>query len=115
MELEKYGGYLLSFNGARIINCRTGDIVFQKTLPPVILPGLYKFSSKAGAFSIGAVIRHLFISKSTKDNKFATSFIGILAMANAQEKVKQAADFITDSNDEDGIVKVIKKFILNES
>ncbi len=40
--------------------------------------------------------------------------IGV-AMANAQEKVKQAADFITDSNDEDGIVKVIKKFILNES
>lgn len=33
--------------------------------------------------------------------------IGV-AMANAQEKVKQAADFITDSNDEDGIVKVIK-------
>ncbi|MBE7037241.1 MAG: Cof-type HAD-IIB family hydrolase, partial [Ruminococcaceae bacterium] len=26
LELEKYGGYLLSFNGGRIIECRTGDI-----------------------------------------------------------------------------------------
>ena len=35
-----------------------------------------------------------------------------VAMANAQEKVKEKADYITDSNDEDGIVKVIDKFIL---
>lgn len=34
-----------------------------------------------------------------------------VAMGNAQEEVKEAADFITDSNDEDGIVKVIKKFM----
>jgi len=32
--------------------------------------------------------------------------IGV-AMANAQEKVRQAADYITKSNDEDGIVDVI--------
>lgn len=34
-----------------------------------------------------------------------------VAMGNAQMEVKEAADFITDSNDEDGIVKVIKKFM----
>lgn len=33
LELEKYGGYLLSFNGGRIINSRTGEIVFQKMFP----------------------------------------------------------------------------------
>ena len=32
--------------------------------------------------------------------------IGV-AMANAQEKVRQAADYITRSNDDDGIVDVI--------
>ena len=32
--------------------------------------------------------------------------IGV-AMANAQEKVRQAADYITKSNDEDGVVDVI--------
>jgi len=34
--------------------------------------------------------------------------IGV-AMANAQEKVRQAADYITKSNDEDGIEDVIEK------
>ena len=33
-----------------------------------------------------------------------------VAMENAQDVVKQAADFITYSNDDDGILHVIKKF-----
>ena len=36
-----------------------------------------------------------------------------VAMANAQEKVKDVADYITiNSNDEDGIAEVIEKFFL---
>lgn len=46
LELEKYGGYLLSFNGARIINCRTGEIVYQKVLPAQVIPGLYRFAKE---------------------------------------------------------------------
>lgn len=48
LELEKYGGYLLSFNGARIINCRTGEIVYQRVLPRHVIPGLYKFAREHG-------------------------------------------------------------------
>ena len=44
LELERYGGYLLSFNGGRIINCKTGEIVYQRTLPPSVIPGLYHFA-----------------------------------------------------------------------
>ena len=36
-----------------------------------------------------------------------------VAMDNAVPEVKEAADYITASNDEDGIAKVIEKFILN--
>ena len=39
--------------------------------------------------------------------------IGV-AMENAQPAIKEAADFVTDSNDNDGIVKVIDTFILPE-
>lgn len=46
LELEKYGGYLLSYNGASIINCRTGEIVYQRTLPRFVLPGLYHFAKE---------------------------------------------------------------------
>ena len=37
-----------------------------------------------------------------------------VAMANAQEEVKAAADYITVSNDEDGVAKVIYEMILKE-
>lgn len=35
-----------------------------------------------------------------------------VAMANAQDAVKEAADVVTLSNDEDGVAEVIKKYIL---
>ncbi len=38
-----------------------------------------------------------------------------VAMGNATKEVKEAASFITTSNDEDGIANVIEKFILNKS
>lgn len=48
LELEKYGGYLLSFNGARIVECRSGEIVYQRTLPLMLLPGFYGFAKRNG-------------------------------------------------------------------
>ena len=48
LELEKYGGYLLSFNGARIIESRTGEIVYQRLLSLTLLPGLYAFAKENG-------------------------------------------------------------------
>lgn len=35
-----------------------------------------------------------------------------VAMANAEEVVKEAADYITESNDEDGVAKAIERFAL---
>ena len=32
-------------------------------------------------------------------------------MGNAQKEVKEAADYVTSSNDEDGIVEIIRKFM----
>ena len=40
-------------------------------------------------------------------------FAGLgVAMDNANDKVKEAADFITLSNEEDGVAHVIEKFLL---
>ncbi len=33
LKLEKYGSYILSFNGGMITNCRTGEAVFSRLLP----------------------------------------------------------------------------------
>lgn len=48
LELEKYGGYLLSFNGARIVECHTGEILYQRFLPLILLPGMYRFARDKG-------------------------------------------------------------------
>ena len=41
-------------------------------------------------------------------------FAGIgVAMGNAPDKVKQYADYVTLSNDNDGVAKAIKKFVIS--
>ena len=37
-----------------------------------------------------------------------------VAMANARDEVKAEADYVTLSNDEDGVAAAIEKFILKE-
>ncbi len=44
LEFENYGGYLLSYNGARIIKYDTKEVVYQQTLPKEYIPLLYKFA-----------------------------------------------------------------------
>ena len=214
LELEKYGGYLLSFNGGRIVECRTGEIVYQRILPLSIVPGLHAFARKNGcglvtyfgdsvlsAFTpdeyvelesringmpikivddfvhfvdfeinkcvltasvdkapelekqlqekygeIVSVYRSepFFIEIMPKNVDKATSLDRMLetvgmtrenaiccgggfndismikyagtgvAMGNAQPAVKEAADYITGTNDEDGLVQVIDQFIMKE-
>lgn len=211
LELEKYGGYLLSFNGARIVECRSGEIVYQRILSQSILPSLYHFAKEHGcglitylgdtvisAFEpdeyvklearinglpirvvenflefvdfdvnkclmtappeeaaeyekelresyqgIASVYRSesFFIEIMPENVDKATSLDRMLeslgmtrenaiccgdgfndvsmikyaglgvAMGNAKEEVKAAADYVTSSNDEDGVAEVIKRFI----
>lgn len=33
LQLEKFGGYILSYNGGKIVDCRTGETVFSRLLP----------------------------------------------------------------------------------
>ena len=41
VQLDKFGGYVLSYNGAKIIDCRTNEVIYQKTLPGEVIPELY--------------------------------------------------------------------------
>lgn len=44
LKLARYGGYVLSFNGAKIINYQTKEVVYQKTLEPFLLKEMYEYS-----------------------------------------------------------------------
>lgn len=211
LQLKKYGNYLLSFNGARIMNCKTNEIIYQKTLPQSVIPGLYKealywgvgimayeenciiagtpvdrymeMESRLNALPIKEVEQfdkyvtfpsnkclvsgepetllrmeaalkrqyHTYlnvyrsepyfleimpqqIDKAHSLQKLVTSLgltmdqmiccgdgfndvtmieaagLGV-AMSNAQDVVKEAADYVTSSNDNEGIVQVIQRFL----
>lgn len=211
LRLSEYGGYLLSFNGARIVDCETGDVIYQRTLPPSTVPKLYYYAKEHGCGIItylgdtvlsafepdeyielearinglpiqvvedfpyfvdfevnkclmtappekAAVIEKdlqekfgdrlsiyrsepFFIEIMPQNVNKATSLSRVLpvvgatkedaiccgdgyndiamieyaglgvAMGNAQEAVKQAADYITGTNDDNGLVQVINEFM----
>lgn len=212
LKLEEYGSYILSYNGAKIINCKTEEVIYQNVIPGHFIPKLYdaalrhnvgiityeedcviagtkmdpyieleakinhipvtevdnfpehitfdvnkclmtgegsylavveeKMKDEFGAalniyrsepffleimpkhidkaYSLGNLLNHLNLSKDEMiccgdgyNDLSMIEYAGLgVAMANAQEKVRKAADYITLSNDEDGIVHVIEKFIL---
>ena len=35
LELNHYGGYILSYNGGQIINVQTGELLFEKRIDPL--------------------------------------------------------------------------------
>lgn len=210
LELAERGGYLLSFNGARIVECSTGNVIYQRILPLSLLPGLYEFAKANGcglitylgdevisafepdeyvqiearinglpirtvdnflefvdfdinkclmtappetapgfekalqkqfgdvasiyrsepyfieimppnvdkAASLDKMIGALGVHRSNTvccgdgfNDMTMIKYAGVgVAMGNAQEIVKEAADYITATNDEDGLVEVVNKF-----
>ena len=45
LELKKYGGYLLSYNGGSIACCKTDEQIFNSILDPSFIPQLYNDTS----------------------------------------------------------------------
>ena len=214
LELRERGGYLLSYNGAKVTRCKDGAVIYQKLLSKEYIAGIYQFACKHDCGIItydsdvisgrrlddylrlearinGMTLKEVenfteyvnfdvnkclltadpavsyeyekmlaeqyedvlsigrsepfFIEVMAKGVDKAKTLeqvigkIGIryedticcgdgfndrsmieyaalgVAMANAQPEVKAVADYITASNDEDGIAEVIERFILTEN
>ena len=49
LEMKKYNGYILAFNGGKIIECGTGKVIYEQALPDDVLPVLYQRSVEAEA------------------------------------------------------------------
>ncbi len=214
LKLDQYGGYVLSFNGGKITNFQTGEVIYNETLPMEMLPSIYeeavehkvgiityegdeaiagngideynelearinkiplrevedfpnyvrfpvnkclltgkpehmaeveiKMKERFGnflniyrseeffvevmpqnidkAYSLGKLLKHLELERSQMiccgdgfNDLSMIKYAGLgVAMANAKDTVKEAADYITTSCDEDGIAKVIYKFMLDK-
>ena len=48
LDLKELDGYILSFNGGRLISCRTGEIIHDVKLPLQYLPEIYELSKQYG-------------------------------------------------------------------
>ena len=46
LELDKRGGYILSYNGGNIVNTKTGEKLFFQFLPDAVLPILYRYAKE---------------------------------------------------------------------
>lgn len=211
--LDKLGGYILSFNGGRITNCKTGEIIYEKVIPQSDISEIYNLSKEFGvniltysdnniicensdefleieckinkakcktvdslikyikhdvpkflmhgdgnylekiepkiierlgnrfnafrsepffleimpknidkAYSLGKLLCYLGLTKDVMiacgdgfNDVSMIEYAGLgVAMENAQPAVKAASNYITLSNDNDGIAHVIEKFIIDE-
>ena len=67
LDLKDYGSYILSFNGARITNCATGEIIYNKLLPASVIPTVYETAKEYDVdidkFSLKAPAHFLTISE----------------------------------------------------
>jgi Cof subfamily protein (haloacid dehalogenase superfamily) len=95
-----------------------GDSVNFHTSRPMFLEFVDKRASKAIAMErLGehfGIVRSEMIAIGDGFNDLSMiEYAGLgVAMANAKDAIKEKADFITLSNDEDGVAHVINKFIL---
>ena len=48
LRLKENDGYILSFNGGRLISCKTGEIIHDMKLPLEYLPEIYALSKEYG-------------------------------------------------------------------
>lgn len=46
LELEKYNGFILAFNGSRIQNCATGEVLFNQTLKIDEMAEIHRLTEK---------------------------------------------------------------------
>ncbi|MGX6441878.1 Cof-type HAD-IIB family hydrolase [Neobacillus sp. K501] len=214
LRLSEYGSFILSFNGAKIINCRTGEEWFSSMLPTEIVHQLYEISRRENVWihtyvgdtivtenanpytdiegeltkipikvvknfvdavtepvvkvlmleepellarvekklqkefagrlsvmrskpffleftefgvtkgtSLNSLIQQLGISRDeviaigdSGNDLSMIQFAGLgVAMGNAAEEIKAQADFITDTNMNDGVAKVVEEFIFRKT
>ena len=214
LELKKHGGFVLAFNGARVFDLASGEIVFEQTLPMDCIPLVEDLADRHGvtvltykngdiitknpddpyvalegkinligsrfvnsfteavdspvpkcllvgdgdhmaelepifrealphlsvyrsepyflevmptgvdkAYSLGKLLEHLGLERSDLaacgdgyNDISMVAFAGLgVAMANANDKLKEVSDVITLSNDEDGVAEAVLRYMMKNA
>ena len=72
LELQKRGGYILSYNGGNIVNAQTGEKLFTQFLPDEVIPVLYKYAREKNHALLGYVGNEIITEM--PDDQYAVSY-----------------------------------------
>jgi Cof subfamily protein (haloacid dehalogenase superfamily) len=97
LELPRFGGYLISFNGAVITDCRSGEILFEQTLSKAQIHELHDISVSHDLFIQSYAGDRIITAKSNEYTDIEGQITGM--------EIQEVADFKA-AMDRDGI-KVI--------
>lgn len=48
LKMEEYGGFIIAFNGGKVIDCTTMQVVMEKKLPDELVPRIYNTAVREG-------------------------------------------------------------------
>ena len=108
LELNHYGGYILSYNGGQIINVQTGELLFEKRIDPEWIPYFEK-KAKKNDFAIFTYHKD-FILTDKPDNKYVIQEANLNKMQIVGvDNFAEAVDFppckcMLASDDEEALV-----------
>lgn len=111
LRLKDYGSFLLSFNGAKIISCRTGEELFSSTLNPETVHQLYDISRREDAW-IHTYVGDLIV---TEENNRFTDIEGeitglkIVEVDNFKEAVAEPVVKVLMTEEAEKLARVEKK------
>ncbi|HFK1529286.1 MULTISPECIES: Cof-type HAD-IIB family hydrolase [Bacillus] len=91
LHLEEYGSFILSFNGAKIINCKTDEELFSSTLPPEIVHSLYDISKEENVWIHTYIGDDIITEKNNSYTEIEGQITGmpIVEVNNLKESVQQ--------------------------
>ncbi|MFI3261562.1 MAG: Cof-type HAD-IIB family hydrolase [Rikenellaceae bacterium] len=97
LELDKFGGYILSFNGGMIIEYATGKIIYQNSLPEELIKPLYEESKAAGCTILSYDGDVIFAEESAEKNKYVAheAFLNKMQVRECQSFTEQVKEPLT--------------------
>ena len=95
LELDQRGGYILSYNGAKIVNWKTKEQLYAKHLPDGIIPEIYAFA-KAYHYGLLGYKDNVIITENASDRY-------VLEECRINKMQARQVDYLLDNLEEEPI------------
>ena len=87
LDMKEYGGFILSFNGGKVIEVKTGKVFYEQALPPDVMPLIYQRSYEAGLTILSYNGKYILTENAADKDVQYESFL-------TKMKVKETDDFL---------------------